>query len=85
MTTEYPEHEKLHKISDKSQAIGEFIEWLAQEKKLHLAEFAPTSREGLMWHAMCDIQELLAEFFEIDRDAIEREKRQMLEEIRRGT
>lgn len=24
----YPEHEKLRAISDKSQAIGEFLEWL---------------------------------------------------------
>jgi len=28
MTTEYPEHDKLQGIQAKSQAIGEFLEWL---------------------------------------------------------
>lgn len=25
---EYPEHEKLHKVADESQGIGEFLDWL---------------------------------------------------------
>ena len=29
--TQYPEHEKLKSISDKSQACGEFIDWLRDE------------------------------------------------------
>lgn len=32
----YPEHEKLAKISDQSQACGEFLAWLIEEKKVHL-------------------------------------------------
>lgn len=31
-TVQYPEHEKLSAIKDKSQAIGEFIEWLQNDK-----------------------------------------------------
>jgi len=33
-----PEHEKLKLIKDKSQAIGEFIEWLEHDKKIHLSK-----------------------------------------------
>jgi hypothetical protein len=31
----YPEHEKLSKVSDKSQMCGEFLEWLRSER-VHL-------------------------------------------------
>lgn len=34
----YPEHEKLEKVSAKSQACGEFLEWLGHTKGITLAE-----------------------------------------------
>ena len=37
--SKYPEHEKLSAISDKSQACGEFIEWLGYEKGIVLAKW----------------------------------------------
>jgi hypothetical protein len=92
----YPEHEKLHAITDKSQAIGEFVDWLDAEKSIVLARRHEhgddcRSEEGFL---MCGystndlipagvrIQTLLAEFFGIDEEKIEREKREMLAEIR---
>lgn len=66
----YPEHAKLHAVKDKSQACGEFLRWLVEEKR----EFEQTGFTGL--------QDLLAEFFEIDQNRLEREKQQMLEELR---
>ena len=42
MTTEpkssYPEHDKLNEIRDRSQSIGEFLEWI-QEKGVSLASY----------------------------------------------
>jgi len=35
--SDYPEHDKLQAISDRSQAIGEFLEWL-QDKGVFLAQ-----------------------------------------------
>ena len=32
----YPEHEKMKKVVDRSQAIGEFLEWLRSTKRVHL-------------------------------------------------
>lgn len=32
----YPEHEKLKRVSDKSQAIGEFLEWLTGTRGVEL-------------------------------------------------
>jgi len=77
---EYPEHEKLEKVQAESQACGEFLSWLAFEKGLELCaaefdedEWYPQSRT---------ITDLLAEFFGIDSEALEAEKRQMLAELR---
>jgi hypothetical protein len=37
-TRELTEHERLSLVKDKSQAIGDFVEWLA-EKGIHLARY----------------------------------------------
>lgn len=76
MPADYPEHEKLRAIRDQSQKAGEFLEWLQAEKgvSLMVGDFplqTTTTR-------------LLAEFFEIDLDKIEDEKRTMLEVLRRN-
>jgi len=73
---EYPQHDKLHEVKERSQTIGEFMEWLGAEKKLCLATWA---NDNWMLPAPYDIQDLLAEFFEIDRNALEAEKLHMLE------
>jgi hypothetical protein len=73
----YPEHDKLAAVADQSQAIGEFLDlgrWTLCE--LREWEDARPSFEPV------DIQGALAEWFEIDRDALEREKRAMLAELR---
>lgn len=77
---EYPEHEKLSAVSDESQAVGEFIVWLSDERGILLAE-----RQGFEFLPIsASIQSLLSEFFEIDMKKIEAEKRQMLEELKEG-
>ena len=75
----YPEHEKLAKIKDQSQAIGEFLEWLNFEKKMWLGEY---DRDTLI-PARYDTVRLLAEFFDINQKLLEEEKREMLEELRK--
>lgn len=34
--SEYPEHDKLTKVQDQTQAIGEFLEWVGGEKHARL-------------------------------------------------
>jgi len=76
---EYPEHDKLRAVNDQSQAIGEFLDLFLPKVGIVLMErdkygdYHPTYRT---------IQSLLAEYFEIDLDKIEAEKRQMLEDLR---
>lgn len=77
----YPEHEKLAAISDKSQVIGEFLEWAQQEKGWHLAEWNTThfSNFDFMMPIPQTIQVILSMFFNIDLDRLEKEKRAMLD------
>lgn len=120
--TEYPESEKLHEVAGKSQAIGEFVDWL-RETGWHIDRprkvvgrvqcfgAGPYSCESgrrvnpvgtvLGTCRACngigmvdqeyttidhlDLQEKLAEFFEIDLVKLEAEKRAMLAEFRRLT
>ena len=37
----YPEHEKLKKIQDQSQIVGEFLEWLSCEHEYFICEKSP--------------------------------------------
>lgn len=70
----YPEHEKLSKVKDQSQVIGEFLDF----SKFTLCE----ERRGRYYPTMMSIQDILADWFGIDSQRLEDEKRQMLDEIR---
>jgi len=81
MSTEpYPECEKVANVKDKSQAIGEFLEWLRIEKGIIMCERRGES-DSLVPSFLRN-EQLLADFFDIDLDLVEKEKRAMLEELR---
>lgn len=78
---DYPEHIKVSGIKNYSQVIGEFLEWMQNEGYViakHTPKYGPGSYpEGLV-PAYKPIQDLLAEFFEIDQNKLEEERKQML-------
>jgi hypothetical protein len=76
-----PELDKMSLIQDKSQAIGGFIEWLGErDPQLYLCECAK-EEEGF-FPVYPNIEKLLAEYFEIDLDKIEKERRELLDYVR---
>lgn len=77
--SEYPECEKLKAASPKSQAIGEFLDWLEAEKGVQLARY-PEDSERLVPFSF-STERLLAEFFGIDLDKVEDERRAMLSSL----
>lgn len=80
MAVETPEHDKQHAILEKSQAIGEFLEWL-QTKGIELAVYP---NDGGYEHLMPyrkSIQMILADYFNIDLGKIEAEKRAIIKEL----
>ena len=97
--SKYPEHVKLGRVRDKSQACGEFIEWLLGEKGYHLGKYHQHTDacwpegenhtekrrtcgtpEGVLYPSPANVRKLLAEFFDIDEDKLETEKRAILAE-----
>jgi len=82
----YPECEKLAKVSKTSQKVGEFLDWLRGDKEFILCKYIEDDDDG---HDLvpvgCNIENLLAEYFEIDMDKVEKERRQMqmLAELRK--
>lgn len=89
---QFPEHEKMHAVKSRSQSIGEFLEWLRSEKGYVICERLRTSdgdeeeedddADYELVPANLGITKLLAEFFKIDLEKIEAEKRQMLDQLR---
>ena len=79
---DYPEHRKMHAVKDKSQEIGNFIEWL-HEKGLAICVSEERAR-GIEWYPTTkNIETLLAEYFDIDLKKIGEEKDKMVEEMRK--
>ena len=76
----YPEHDKLRAVSNLSQAQGEFLDWLGQEKGWTLGEWRAQESE-LFWPVNYSLQNLLAEYHGIDRVQLEREKLAMIDEL----
>lgn len=85
----YPESEKVHAVREKSQAIGEFLDWLHNEKELTVCRHDEDGRTiveddviaGAYLPECVQTEKLLMEFFDIDGKALEEEKRAMLAEL----
>lgn len=76
----YPEHEKMAKVIDQSQVIGAFLDAMS-EKGIELCEYSEGDG-GMMFPVRKSIEQILADYFEINLKKIEAEKRAMLESIR---
>lgn len=73
-----PECGKILTVKEKSQIIGEFIDWLGEEKGIHLCKWVT---EHTLDYAGERIENLLAEFFGVDLVKVEEERRDMLKEM----
>lgn len=76
-----PEHARLEaakKTDDATQLVGEFIDWLDDEKHLVLAERGSVE----LYRATVSTRDLLAEFFGVNRGALEAEKQALLDHLR---
>jgi len=92
-----PECDKLLKVSKESQSIGAFLDWLSGEKNLTVCEEHEhddtcygkddirmcESNDGGYVPASLNIEKLLAEYFEIDLDKVEKERRKILEGLQK--
>lgn len=77
-----PECEKLASVSEDSNKIGDFLEWLSAQQ----VSFASWNNESERWelHPLDSLStnQLLAQYYEIDLDKVEKERRALLEWLR---
>lgn len=64
------ELEKMEKVKEKSQTIGEFLDWLQNEKEISLCEYLDDEYSPIS----DNIEQILAKYFNIDLNQIEKEK-----------
>jgi hypothetical protein len=83
--SKYPEHDKLQAVQEESQTIGEFLDLGPYMLCEHYAINPETGSPYIEPHWMPvrkSISDILAEYFEIDQNKLEEEKRAMLDEMR---
>lgn len=75
------------RLVDHSQLIGQFVDWL-EGQGIHLARWTPMTDEEkellgdeVLLYAQEPREKLLARYFDIDLNAVETEKRALLEAI----
>lgn len=79
----YPEHDKLLALSDKSQVIGEFLQWLRSEgMEIAYWRTSPNAVEPRLTVLSKSINSLLAKYFDINQDKLDREKADMVRRLR---
>ena len=95
--SDFPEHDKVSAVRDRSQVIGEFLDWLFSEKGYSIAEEHVHTdchgelgtlcgyRQGAYVPVSATTRQLLAEYFEIDEAKLEAEKQLMLASLGSGT
>jgi hypothetical protein len=79
-----PELDRRSKILGESHKIGEFLDWLNQ-RGIHLATYEEWDeyRDPMLTPLTVSYERLLADYFEIDLQRVEAERRAILEHLRR--
>jgi len=77
-----PELDKISAVHDKSMAMGDFIEWLkhSRDPPLYLCIYDEDAEA--FFDPMINTEKLLAEYFKIDLNKVEKERQELLEFIR---
>jgi len=79
----YPMLEKMKAITNESQICGQFLEWL--QTKYFMISHEERFNEAYVsvgFSSFINIEKLLAEYFDIDLEEAEREKRELLDQIK---
>lgn len=78
------EHDRLRVIKDQSQACGDFISWLEHKGYILCMAITPDEESDYQEYvpAPINLVKLLAEFFDIDLERLEDERRALLASLR---
>lgn len=81
MSNQTPECDRLIEVQEDSQKLGEFYEWL--QAKFHIVQKTPVSGQGRIHYLppVESLEQMLADYFGIDLDEVDRERRAILAEM----
>lgn len=75
-----PECDRLVSVADESHKLGEFLDWLEQRKRLSLARWSRSDDQLVPDYT--PKEQLLAEYYGIDLDKVDAERRALLKHVR---
>ncbi len=78
----YPESTRMKEVSEQSQAIGEFIDWM-NRNAMQVCEWVENKHRKEYLPVAMSIEEMLAKYYQINLKRVEEEKQQMLVEHRK--
>lgn len=76
-----PELDRIRAVQEQSQTIGEFLDWMLNERGLWIAEMRELLTIDRLYPFTGSITSLLAEYFGIDEYRAEQERHALLEEL----
>lgn len=86
MSDNYPECKKLAETREESDTIRNFLTWLRREHGIKLGVYEEIDNGRSVYEKFVpvttDTEQLLADYHDINLDTVEKERRQMLEDIR---
>lgn len=78
--SEYPEHDKLSEVAEYSQEVGRFLDEFLPSKG-YVLSYVPEQYDHTLVPVQRTITSLLAEFYGVDLDRLEQEKREMIRRL----
>ena len=72
----YPQHAKLHRLRGENDTIAEFLVWVA-DQGLELCRYDKSRGPNPWLVDPRDIEDLIADYYEIDRAELAREKQRI--------
>ena len=78
----YPEHVKQSKVIERSAAILKFLDWAQEEKFIEFA--VQDQKTDWLSPSFTPNRNLVAEFYGLDENKLEAERRAMIEDLLQG-
>ena len=75
----YPEHDKLLLLSEKLNELEEFVQWIEENFEVH---WGTRWKRGAKEESLVTRHEVVCEYLEIDRTALQREQKEMMASLR---
>jgi len=82
----YPESKKMQDVSQDSQKLGKFLEYIMDRYSLvDINDFRSNNSVPIGYSSNIDIEHVLADYFDIDLNLVEEERRKAIDYLRNSS